>query len=216
MHMVKRTKREAMYSLLENNPQWKVVDIASSNAGWKYADVFTDIRDYSKYYNKKYNGKKLFVRCDIMNTPFKDKEFDFIIASHILEHVINPVRFCNELARIGNKGYIEIPTPLWDNLVNGAETSKYGHKWWITFDDLDNHIVFNRKVDVVDKFLSMLEHNIHMAWFRDSIVTQLYWENIIDIKEGNNIYSYYNNRDIDICFDAREWGKDDMFKFGSK
>lgn len=41
--------------------------------------------------------------------PFKDKSFDFIIASHVLEHTADPVRFLNELMRVGKAGYIETP-----------------------------------------------------------------------------------------------------------
>ena len=33
--MIRRTTREEMFKLLEKNPEWKVVDLASSNAGSK-------------------------------------------------------------------------------------------------------------------------------------------------------------------------------------
>ena len=115
--MIKRTKREAMFKLLEENPDWNVVDIASSNAGWKYADVFVDINDHSKFYEERYNDEKKFVQGNVESKLFDDKEFDFVVASHILEHVEDPVNFCKELVRIGKRGYIEVPTPLWDNLI---------------------------------------------------------------------------------------------------
>ena len=95
--MIRRTNRQEMFKLLEKNPEWKVVDLASSNSGWKYADVFTDVNDHSQYYEKKYNGKKKFIQCNVEKTPFNDKEFDFVIASHILEHVDDPFNFCKEL-----------------------------------------------------------------------------------------------------------------------
>lgn len=41
--------------------------------------------------------------------PFKDKSFDFIIASHVLEHTDDPERFLSELMRVGKAGYIETP-----------------------------------------------------------------------------------------------------------
>lgn len=41
--------------------------------------------------------------------PFKDKSFDFIIASHVLEHTADPEKFLNELIRVGKAGYIETP-----------------------------------------------------------------------------------------------------------
>lgn len=41
--------------------------------------------------------------------PFKNKSFDFVIASHVLEHTDNPERFLTELMRVGKAGYIETP-----------------------------------------------------------------------------------------------------------
>lgn len=41
--------------------------------------------------------------------PFKDKSFDFVIASHVLEHTDNPEKFLSEIMRVGKAGYIETP-----------------------------------------------------------------------------------------------------------
>lgn len=41
--------------------------------------------------------------------PFKDKAFDFVIASHVLEHSADPAKFLSELQRVANAGYIEVP-----------------------------------------------------------------------------------------------------------
>ena len=218
--MIKRTKKEKMYELLEKNKDWKVIDIASSNAGWKQADIFTDINDRSQYYAKKYNNQKKFIQCNVEKTGelFKDKEFDFVIASHILEHVEDPFAFCKELSRIGKRGYIEVPTPLFDNLVDGPNFVKYGHKWWVTFDDGDDNIVINRKINVVNKFLTIEEYNLHMQWFKDSIITQLYWEDSIPIVKGSGIYGYYDNRDLDYYYDSNKisnWNGKTLFKFGT-
>ena len=54
--------------------------------------------------------------------PFKDKAFDFVIASHVLEHSSNPELFLKELQRVAKAGYIETPdafmerlNPYWDH-----------------------------------------------------------------------------------------------------
>lgn len=54
--------------------------------------------------------------------PFKDKSFDFVIASHVLEHSAEPERFLKELQRVARAGYIETPdafmeriNPYWDH-----------------------------------------------------------------------------------------------------
>lgn len=41
--------------------------------------------------------------------PFRDKAFDFVIASHVLEHSADPVAFLSELQRVAKAGYIEVP-----------------------------------------------------------------------------------------------------------
>jgi len=54
--------------------------------------------------------------------PFRDKCFDFVIASHVLEHSANPEIFLRELQRVAKAGYIETPdafmeriNPYWDH-----------------------------------------------------------------------------------------------------
>ena len=53
---------------------------------------------------------------DAAKLPFKDKSFDFIIASHILEHMPDPEIFLKELQRVGKAGYIETPNFLCERL----------------------------------------------------------------------------------------------------
>lgn len=53
---------------------------------------------------------------DASRMPFKDKAFDFVIASHILEHMAEPEVFIKELQRVGKAGYIETPNALFERL----------------------------------------------------------------------------------------------------
>lgn len=50
--------------------------------------------------------------------PFKDKEFDYVVCSHVLEHVDDVDKFLNEVQRVGKKGYLEFPTVYYDYLYN--------------------------------------------------------------------------------------------------
>jgi len=50
--------------------------------------------------------------------PFKDKEFDYVICSHVLEHVPDLRQFLNEVFRISPKGYFEYPTIIYEYLYN--------------------------------------------------------------------------------------------------
>jgi SAM-dependent methyltransferase len=65
----------------------------------------------------KNHGKKV-VYYDGGKFPFEDKEFDYVIASHVLEHVPDPKKFVSELVRVSNAGYIEFPTALYEHLYN--------------------------------------------------------------------------------------------------
>lgn len=46
--------------------------------------------------------------------PFKDREFDYVICSHVLEHVDDVPFFLSEICRVASKGYIEFPTIYYD------------------------------------------------------------------------------------------------------
>ena len=50
--------------------------------------------------------------------PFKDNEFDYVICSHVLEHVEDIDIFIKEITRISKKGYLEFPTIYYDYLYN--------------------------------------------------------------------------------------------------
>jgi ubiquinone/menaquinone biosynthesis C-methylase UbiE len=48
--------------------------------------------------------------------PFKDKAFDFVIASHVLEHSDDPAKFLDEIQRVSKAGYIEVPDAFMERI----------------------------------------------------------------------------------------------------
>lgn len=52
----------------------------------------------------------------VENLPFRDGAFDFVIASHVLEHSPDPERFIAELQRVARAGYIEVPDAFMERL----------------------------------------------------------------------------------------------------
>lgn len=72
-----------------------------------------------------------FVIADGSILPFKDKSFDFVICSHVLEHVDEPEKFLNELQRVAKRGYIETPHPIYERMTGGF----LFHKWFVLNDD---------------------------------------------------------------------------------
>lgn len=62
----------------------------------------------------------------IYRLPFKDKEFNYVLCSHTIEHVDDPKKFYKELARVGKHVVLLVP-PLWD--IWGAFFIIWQHKW---------------------------------------------------------------------------------------
>jgi SAM-dependent methyltransferase len=50
--------------------------------------------------------------------PFSNKEFDYVICSHVVEHVENLDQFVSEITRVGKAGYLEYPTIYYDYMYN--------------------------------------------------------------------------------------------------
>ena len=95
--MIRRTSIIHVNSLLEKNPNWKILDIGCGYTANKYATEIADQQDLSSFYK----GKR-FVKINEQVLPFKDKEFDFVLASHVIEHVKDFEFFLKELERISN------------------------------------------------------------------------------------------------------------------
>ncbi len=175
--MIKRSSLKFTNNLLRKNKDWKVLDIGCGYTANENATTLCDVIDLQEQY-----PDKKFVKLESKNLPFNDKEFDFVIASHVLEHVENPEFFINELQRISNKGYIEVPTTLEDNLVF---ENKKDHLWHIDFDDDNKKLYINKKVQVFEPILTVSSSQKFRNFFRSSLVIELYWEDKIDYTFSN-------------------------------
>lgn len=58
------------------------------------------------------------VQADATALPFHDNAIDFLIVSHLAEHIEDPDAFCHELGRVAKGGYIETPSPLADFVLD--------------------------------------------------------------------------------------------------
>jgi SAM-dependent methyltransferase len=215
---MERTNRFYIETLLKNNPLWNVLDIGCGKHPITKAATALDVQDLTDYYK---NSEVNFICGDACSTPFSDKEFDFVFASHIAEHVSDPNRFCNELMRISKKGYIEIPNPLFDNLFM---SNHIGHLWWVTFDDIQKSLRFSPKIGVLKEVLQVEEYNILLAFFRESMVTEIYWEDKINFQVQDKFIPYHSiddNQKINIVssldnntYEMPTWKLGDKSKLG--
>jgi SAM-dependent methyltransferase len=87
--------------------------------------------------------------------PYPDKFFDFVVCSHLLEDVRDPLVVCREINRVGRAGYVETPSRLREifakdrlprlRLARGQvpEIGFYHHRWFVEADG--THLKFTAK-----------------------------------------------------------------------
>ena len=177
--MLKRTTINFVNDTFSKNTNWKILDVGCGYRAHKSASVIADIQDLSNFYEN-----KNFIQITEKKLPFKDKEFDFVIASHVIEHVDDFEFFIKELERISSKGYIELPSRLGDNLVF---ENKNDHIWWFYFDDTTNKLIVSKKNQLIDPFITVATAKLFEEIFRESLVIELAWEEKIDYKIDNQI-----------------------------
>ncbi|MDC1258077.1 class I SAM-dependent methyltransferase [Pelagibacteraceae bacterium] len=172
--MIKRTSKTFIENTLSSNSSWNILDIGCGYNANKYANVVCDVQDLSVYY-----PTKKFIKLTEKKLPFKDKEFDFVIASHVMEHVDNIEFFISELERVSKQGYIELPTMLEDNLVF---ENKKDHLWHMDFDDVELNLLISKKIQYFEPILTVSTIKRLNEIFRKSFILELYWQNKIDYK----------------------------------
>ena len=74
--MIKRTSKKYIDNLLQNNTTWNILDIGCGYNANKFAKVICDVQDLSNHYQD-----KKFIRLSGNKLPFKDNEFDFVVAT---------------------------------------------------------------------------------------------------------------------------------------
>ena len=170
--MIRRSSKTYIDNLLNQNPNWNILDIGCGYTAHKNASVVCDIQDLSHVYKE-----KNFVKLTSNILPFRDKEFDFVIASHVIEHVKDVEVFIQELQRVSSKGYIELPTKLEDNLVF---ENKKDHLWHMEFDDDKNKLIVSNKTQFLQPILTVSSAKKFLRYFRQSLVLELFWENSLE------------------------------------
>jgi len=176
--LLQRTSIDSVNKKLKANPNWKVLDIGCGYTANENATVVSDVQDLSNFYKN-----KKFVKITEKKLPFKDNEFDFVITSHVIEHVDDFQFFISEIERISKKGYIELPTKLGDNLV--FENSN-DHLWMFEYDDNSNILLASKKQEFIEPFVSVSTAKKLEKIFRQSLILEIIWSDKIDYKILSN------------------------------
>ena len=183
--MIKRSSKKYIQEILQKNNSWQILDIGCGYTANKFATTICDVQDLSKFYNN-----RNFIKLESKHLPFKDNQFDFVIASHVMEHVEDLKFFIKELERVSKKGYIELPTKLEDNLVF---ENKKDHLWHMDFDDVNLKLLISKKIQFVEPILTVSTIQKLRDNFKSSLILELYWENNIEhvfIENENNFNKF--------------------------
>jgi SAM-dependent methyltransferase len=132
-----------------------------------------------------------FVIGDVSALPFADDSFDFVICSHVLEHVEDPARAVAELQRVAPRGYLETPSAVWERA-----TGFPFHRWMVSFEE--GSLVFLSKSKPFEdpqlaEWFSVLVDRLHLRraiWFwrrRLGVYTSLMWDTTIPVDVRNSV-----------------------------
>ena len=112
-----------------------VLDVGSGDKPHWRADVLLDRYVGAEHSGQRSGAKEARVDrplfdADAADMPFADGAFDYVICSHVLEHVERPDLVIAELSRVARAGYIEVPEAASAKIVDFPS-----HLWWVTLDD---------------------------------------------------------------------------------
>jgi SAM-dependent methyltransferase len=111
-----------------------VLDVGSGDKPHWRADVLLD-----RYVDGGFGGQRsgraaarvsrpLF-DADAAAMPFADDVFDYVVCSHVLEHVVDPTAVAAEIMRVGRAGYVEVPEAASAKILDFPS-----HLWWCRLD----------------------------------------------------------------------------------
>ena len=120
------------------------------------------------------------VEADGQYLPFADASFDYVICSHILEHVENPELLICELTRVASAGYIETPSEIAERLYGWPY-----HNWMVNL--VNDRLVIQKKAvksQFGQLFHALAAHDKNFARFHVThhklFLVQYEWTSKID------------------------------------
>ena len=156
--MLKKNAEKIVASVKESD---LVLDMGGGAQPFNRANYVMDLIPYEKRgifgsrgKGVEYFSKESWIQRDFYSRepfPFKNKMFDFVICSHVLEDIRDPLWICQEVIRVGKHGYIETPSRLAES-YRGVESPNYSGYWhhrWLV-ERVGHEIVFTAKFPLID------------------------------------------------------------------
>jgi SAM-dependent methyltransferase len=135
----------------------RIVDVGCGHFPSKFANIALD--RVAKHDDAQRGGLSLsahragvdFLDIDLNRFPypFPDKEFDYLICTHVLEHLDDPVRACAEFARIARAGYLEVPYFSADIYVRNNDPI---HRWLCMYSPSSHMLSFTGRDALIQAF----------------------------------------------------------------
>lgn len=186
----------------------RVLEIGPGSLPYPRSDVFLELKIEDEELAKAQRGfaeevvlDKPVVYYDGKKFPFKDNEFDYVICSHVIEHIPLDMlnTFIEELTRVSKRGYMEFPTIFYE-FINYQDVH-------LSFVNYKNNILYflDKKI-----FKSNYIHKIYREMFYcpDEYMTEAFkrykdfffmgfeWENKINFTIVNSFEEIINQEDF--------------------
>lgn len=121
--------------------------------------------------------------CDRQPFPFADKSIDYVICSHVLEDIRDPLWVCSEMIRVAKAGYIEVPSRKSESIFcSSSQIAGASHHRWLVFLDQEK-LVFEMKWHSIHRKKLHFPEHINAVLKPEDHVTWLFWENSFAFQE---------------------------------
>lgn len=143
-------------------------------------------------------GSAALVQGGATALPFKAGSFDYVYASHVLEHVDDPEQAGHEIMRVGAAGYIETPSPLLEQglaLKDDTSPEHWYHKWFVFSADKGRLVFEPKRPEEVTRFCSCADGQFLREFYehvdfraaqhylrRKAKTTMFYWEDVFTVE----------------------------------
>lgn len=158
-------------------PTDRVLDLGGWDRVFPRANVVVDLNPYETRHIvnpevPEHFAKKDWIQADFCSASFwesvPDKSFDFVIISHTLEDIRDPLYVCSQMIRCAKAGYIEVPSKFRECAKESAEAIFAGydhHRWIVEPNRARDGLIFKAK-------LSWAHQEDHVGDARRHLVTQ--------------------------------------------